>query len=106
MVQLEIQYFMGCPHSEEALFLIRDYNDAYPGTKIKITKIHDDNDAKKAGFRGSPTILINGEDLYDEPEPDDPRMACRLYPNGLPTMQEFENIIVTKLHRKLLKNEG
>ncbi len=93
MVQLEIQYFMGCPHSDEALLLTSRFYERNPDTQITIVKIKDDAQASKIGFRGSPTILINGADMFDAPVPDEPRMACRFYPDGLPTLDEFEAIV-------------
>jgi hypothetical protein len=93
MVHLEIQYFMGCPHAEEALLLMGRYNERHPGTQISIVKILDDDHARQIGFRGSPTILINGADMFGAPIPDDPRMACRFYPDGLPDIDVFEQIV-------------
>ena len=104
MVHLEIQYFMGCPHAEEALLLMSRYNERHPGMHITIVKIKDDAHARQVGFRGSPTILINGADMFDAPVPDDPRRACRVYTNGLPTLDEFEVIVekrmLTAWHKK------
>jgi hypothetical protein len=93
MVQLEIQYFIECQHAEEALMLVRRYNERHPNTKVTIVKIEDDAQARQVGFRGSPTILINDMDMVGAPVPDDPRMACRFYPDGLPTLDEFEAIV-------------
>jgi hypothetical protein len=47
---------------------------------------------KHAGY-GSPTILVNGKDLFDSPFPEIFNPSCRYYPNGLPNAKE----IVTKL---------
>ncbi len=88
---------MGCPHAEEALLLMSRYNDRHPGTRITIVKIKDDAHARQVGFRGSPTILINGADMVGAPAPDDPRMACRFYADGLPTLDEFEVIVEKKM---------
>ena len=54
--------------------------------------------AKKIGFHGSPTLLINGEDFEGRPSPDNPGMNCRLYKNGVPKSAEIKERI-----RKLLK---
>lgn len=47
---------------------------------------------KYAGF-GSPTILVNGKDLFGLPFPETYNPSCRYYPNGLPNA----NDIVAKL---------
>ena|ERR1039457_378122 len=51
-----------------------------------------ENQDKRAGY-GSPTILINGKDLFDSPFPETYNPSCRYYPNGLPNAKE----IVSKL---------
>ena len=53
---------------------------------------------KRAGY-GSPTILINGKDLFDSPFPETYNPSCRYYSNGLPDANE----IVTKL--KIISNK-
>lgn len=88
---------MGCPHAEEALLLMSRYNERHPGTQIIVVKIKDDAHARQVGFRGSPTILINSADMVGAPVPDDPHMACRFYPDSLPTVDEFEAIIEKKI---------
>jgi hypothetical protein len=47
---------------------------------------------KLAGY-GSPTILVNGKDLFGSPFPDTFNPSCRYYPNGLPNTRD----IVSKL---------
>ena len=51
-------------------------------------------------FRGSPTLLINGEDLLGMPAPSQPSLACRYYPKGIPTSEEIRKIILQKLNRE------
>jgi hypothetical protein len=51
-----------------------------------------ENQDKRAGF-GSPTILVNGKDLFDSPFPDTFNPSCRFYPNGLPNVK----VIAAKL---------
>ena len=63
-VKLQFQYFEGCPNHEK---LYKNLMEAISGLedKIELEKIlvEDDEPAKKVKFRGSPTLLINGEDL-------------------------------------------
>jgi hypothetical protein len=43
---------------------------------------------KRAGY-GSPTILVNGKDLFDSLFPETSNPSCRYYPNGLPRILEI-----------------
>ncbi|MDZ7625983.1 MAG: hypothetical protein U5J96_16245 [Ignavibacteriaceae bacterium] len=36
-------------------------------------------------------MLINGEDFENQPEPENPALACRYYPKGLPTVEQIKN---------------
>ncbi|MCI0365447.1 MAG: hypothetical protein L0219_16405 [Phycisphaerales bacterium] len=41
----------------------------------------------------TPTILVNGRDLFGLPEPTGPGMGCRMYPGGMPSASEIESQI-------------
>jgi hypothetical protein len=45
-----------------------------------------ENQDKRAGY-GSPTILVNDQDLFDSPFPETYNPSCRYYPNGLPNVK-------------------
>jgi hypothetical protein len=62
-----------------------------PIEKLDINTLSEKQD-KRAGY-GSPTILVNGKDLFDSPFPETFNPSCRYYPNGLPNTKE----IITKL---------
>ena len=49
--------------------------------------------AEKVKFRGSPTVLINGKDIEGREEPESSALNCRVYENGLPTVEEIKNKI-------------
>ncbi len=49
--------------------------------------------AEKLKFRGSPTVLINGEDIEGRKEPESAALNCRVYENGLPSVEEIRNKI-------------
>ena len=90
---LQVQYFIGCPHAEQALNLVQQYKKSHENIVTEYIEVKDDLQAQTIGFRGSPTILINGQDMTGVPAPAEPRMACRYYPDGLPSFQEFEKIV-------------
>ncbi len=89
---IEFLYFDGCPNTPQ----LREYLEAAleqsngSFAAIDLTKL-DETDIRR-GY-GSPTILINGRDLFDMPEPTSPNMSCRIYPGGLPDT----NTLIAKL---------
>lgn len=100
-IQLEFQYFEGCPNY---LKMQNNIYEAIQGLEDKIELetilVEDDETARKVKFRGSPTLLIDGEDLLEMPEPDNPALTCRFYPNGIPTSEEIKNKILLKINNK------
>jgi len=93
MIKIEVQYFDGCPHAPAALALVKRFQQEHPEIETKYTKVGDNSQAAQIGFRGSPTILINDEDLFGAPVPDEPHLACRFYPQGLPDYEAFIKLI-------------
>ena len=90
---IEVQYFEGCPHAPAALELAKRFQQEHLEVTVKITQVRDNEQAAELGFRGSPTILIDGQDLFDNPIPENPHLACRFYPNGLPDYENFSKMI-------------
>jgi len=54
---------------------------------VELTEVQvvDADTAARLGFRGSPTLLINGEDVDGMPAPEEASLSCRFYPNGIPS---------------------
>ena len=92
MTKIEVQYFLGCPNSEK---MIENVKSAITGLKVNYTETLVENleIAAKIKFRGSPTLLINGRDYEDLPEPKYASLSCRHYIHGLPTSDEIKNKI-------------
>lgn len=99
-VKLEFQYFDGCPNHKK---LFENLEKAIEGLEdlIELSKIDikNDEDAKKYKFRGSPTLLINGIDLENLPEPEEPVLACRFYPSGLPSAEIIRARILAEFRK-------
>ena len=70
----------GCPSTERALAELREaLADVGLGdAEIRTREIDSDANAEQAGFRGSPTILIDGEDFAGA-DGDDIGLGCRVY---------------------------
>ena len=100
-VKLEFQYFEGCPTHKK---MNENLNEAVKGLedRIELEKVLVENQAtaKQVGFRGSPTLLINGEDIEGVPAPFEPSLSCRFYVNGIPSSDEIRKIIIQKINRE------
>lgn len=93
-----MQYFNGCPNwttAAERLAVI-----AQDGTDFTVTRllVETPEDAEAAGFRGSPSILLDGADLFPDPT-SSVGLSCRIYqtPDGLagaPTLEQLRAAIL------------
>jgi protein-disulfide isomerase len=93
-IKIEIQHFRGCPNSPEMIHRVKE---AIKGSEEKIeyneVLVESNKLAEKLKFRGSPTVLINGEDIEGREEPESTALNCRIYANGLPSVEEIRNKI-------------
>jgi hypothetical protein len=86
-IEVELLWWEGCPSTDHARRLVRTGLDelGLDGVGIEMVEIETDAQAGERGFRGSPTILINGIDLIElaagEDGGDDQTAAlsCRIY---------------------------
>ena len=80
VVDLELLWWEGCPSTERALDELRAaLADVGLGdAEIRTREIETDADAEQAGFRGSPTILIDGVDFAGAAE-GEIGLGCRVY---------------------------
>ncbi|MCR9076496.1 MAG: hypothetical protein NXI07_10705 [bacterium] len=80
---IEFLAFDGCPNTpamrESLTAAIEETGGSF--SEIDLATL-DDNDLRR-GY-GSPTILVDGHDLFKLPKPNSPTMSCRIYPGGLP----------------------
>ena len=92
-INIEIQHFHGCPNSPILIERVKDAVKDFDNIDYKEVLVDSNDKAEKLKFRGSPTLLINGKDFENEPEPDDPALACRYYTNGLPGAEDIRRKI-------------
>lgn len=84
-VSVEILYFSGCPSWKQTIedlkFVLAEKGI---NSEIKLTRVESDDDAKAKKFLGSPTIRINGRDLFPVNKPNY-CLQCRVYstPDGM-----------------------
>jgi len=93
-IKIEIQHFRGCPNSSEMIHRVKE---AIKGSEEKIEYIEvlvESNElAEKLKFRGSPTVLINGEDFEGREEPKSASLNCRVYEKGVPEVEKIRKRI-------------
>jgi hypothetical protein len=74
-VEVELLYWDGCPSHPEALAMLREaLGEDVP---IVVRAVASEEQAAAEGFPGSPTIRVDGEDLF--PIDDPPGLNCRVY---------------------------
>ena len=93
-MQVQIQYFDGCPNwsvteerLREALRVVGD------SSALEHCPVETQEDAKRLRFKGSPSILLNGQDLFQS-ETENYGLTCRVYPTpdgprGSPTLRQL-----------------
>jgi hypothetical protein len=100
-VRITLRYFDGCPNwrtAEERLRAALDDAGASDAA-ISLERVATQEEAYHLGFRGSPTILIDGRDPFAD-EGADIGLACRVYatPEGLqgaPTLDQLRAALGT-----------
>lgn len=96
MTTVTLLYFDGCPNwqiADERLRGLRSELDFM----LEHRKVETPEEAERAGFRGSPTVLVDGTDPFargDEPS----GLACRVYPTpdgsqGSPTVAQLREVL-------------
>jgi len=85
-MKVEVLYFDGCPtYLEAENTLRRVLSDEGIEAGVELVAVNTDEEARKLRFPGSPTIRVDGRDLFPTPEREDWRLGCRVYatPEGL-----------------------
>jgi len=93
MPKVQLLFFPGCPNVDATRAALREAlaaeNLALP---IEDIDMEDPLAPEWARGWGSPTILIDGEDLDNQAASGAP--ACRVYPNGAPSVEVIRARIV------------
>tara|TARA_R110002111_G_scaffold131697_1_gene196868 strand:- start:1193 stop:1582 length:390 start_codon:yes stop_codon:yes gene_type:complete len=80
---IELLYFDGCPNTPPFLESLSAATTKINTSFVSVDLMALPESDIRRGY-GSPTILVNGHDLFDMPKPKSPTMSCRIYPGGLP----------------------
>jgi len=96
-MDITLQYFDGCPNWTVADERLRLLAAERPDITLRYQLIDTVEEAERAGFHGSPTILIDGVDAFGGSAAP-VGLACRRYmtddgPAGAPSMAQLRDAI-------------
>jgi len=96
-VDLTLLYFDGCPNWEVTDSHLRVLAEEFPHMVITRVLVESPEEADRVGFRGSPSVLLDGTDPFsDQAAPAG--LSCRVYrtPDGLagsPTLEQLREAL-------------
>jgi hypothetical protein len=68
LISVQVQMSPGCGHGQQTVALVRDLlSELASDARLEVVEVRTTGDAERLGFRGSPTVLVDGEDI--EPSP-------------------------------------
>ena len=77
---VELLWWEGCPsHPQTLADLERILLEEGISAEVRRIEIEDDEQARRERFPGSPTIRIDGEDLFPAEEGEPYSLTCRVY---------------------------
>ncbi len=99
MIQITLQYFDDCPNWQTTDRHLSTFLAEGLDAAVGYERIDSYEAATEKGFRGSPTVLINGLDPFPEGQAQ-PGLACRVYNTeyglaGSPTLKQLQRAIST-----------
>ncbi len=91
-MEITFQYFEDCPTWQTSHQRLREVIGDRDDIDLIMQRVQTPEEAAAVGFRGSPTILVEGVDPFDDRDaPPAGTMACRVYqtPDGSPTVEQI-----------------
>ncbi|MDQ4131223.1 MAG: thioredoxin family protein [Actinomycetota bacterium] len=96
-MRVQLLYFAGCPSwrlADERLSALA----VERGFELERRKVETPEQAAELGFRGSPTILVDGRDPFGEDDEPLEGLSCRVYhtpegPTGVPTDEQLRDAL-------------
>jgi hypothetical protein len=98
-MKVEVLYFDECPTYETATKTLRAVlTEEGVEAQIELLAVNTDEEARRLRFPGSPTIRVDGRDLFPSPKREDWRLGCRVYPTaeglrGSPSAEMFRGAL-------------
>jgi hypothetical protein len=79
-MEVELLWWQGCPSTPEALEQLRAaLREEGLGEEVELVEVESDEQAERERFPGSPTIRIDGADLFPPGEGEPVGLSCRVY---------------------------
>ena len=79
-MRVELLYFNGCPTYRAAEKMLRGVlAQEHLEAEVELVAVNNDEEAQRRRFPGSPTIRVDGEDLFPVPERAEYALGCRTY---------------------------
>ena len=104
---MEILYFDGCPSYREAqATLEKVLIQGDVGAEVRLVAVNTDEEARRLRFPGSPTLRVDGEDLFPVPVANARAgyaLRCRMYATqeGLAGSPTAKMVLVALAERNL-----
>jgi len=79
-LEVELLWWRGCPSWEDAIALVREEmtQAGLDPESLRVREVRDEAEADSVGFAGSPTVLVDGDDV-DDPGDAPGGLTCRVY---------------------------
>ena len=96
-MDVTLLYFDDCPNWKIADAHLRHLAEEIPGLHLTRHVVDTPEEAERTLFRGSPSIVVDGEDPFADP--DTPvGLSCRVYqtpdgPAGSPTLEQLREVL-------------
>ena len=96
-MEITLQYFDGCPNWKLADERLASLAAERPGVVVTRQIVDTDEEAERVGFHGSPSILVNGVDVFAAAGAP-VGLACRRYMTpdgaaGAPTLEQLRTAV-------------
>ena len=96
-MEITLQYFDGCPSWTTVDRRLTELIAGRPDVSLRRELVATAEQAERIGFRGSPSILVDGVDPFADPSAP-VGLACRIYatpagPAGAPTTAQLLDVL-------------
>ena len=97
VVELTLLYFDDCPNWEQAAGHLETLAAEFPEVTVSHRLVETAEAAERVGFHGSPSILVDGVDVF-APADAPVGLSCRVYqtpegPAGSPTLEQLRHAL-------------
>ena len=98
VVDVELQYFDDCPNWRVVDEHLRSLAAEFAEVTVTHRLVNTPEEADRVGFRGSPTVLVNGVDPFATEVAPVGGLSCRVYPTpdgpiGSPTLEQLRRAL-------------